>query len=634
MENFFLDNEDLRYYVESGIDWAPLIKLTEHNYQIEGGYKDSQEALNAIQARIEAVGAFSATIIAPLAEQIDRNPPRTKGSEILLTAEQTKINDGLVELGAYGASLPRELLGANAPFVVSLIQGEILARADLSTMAQQSFFGNIALALYLYSVHEGSTTFRINPLRILRTRFAEPIRTILSGKAWGTLAVNETDHAYRDIGAIETIAQCDQIGHWTITGKKSWVLSGHGRFILVLAKTEFDRLDPNPMLNFSLFLVDSSPFERAGVTISSVQEKVGLVGEPSVSLDFNGAPAQLIGARGDGCKLLHLLINYSHIAVGFGGLGLFEAVICQVREFAAHLEYGGHELVESFLADLVTEVQGLRALGLRCAFHEEMAQRLKIQQICGVLDQDEMKLAQKRWVRHQAVTRSLTPLFLYSVIEAVVDAARRNVTLRGAAGYVVGSPAERLLRDAVAMTSFSGPSGPLAIQATKAILLQTMRDPARFAQDYALAKTQAITSLSPLKRRVHQLHSQALHAIYHLMTHIAFCKFRDISDMPITGWNKSLFRDWDAKVDFAPALMHAEHLTELITIRETAKILLEQTEKHAEREDLLKRYLDRNEARALLLHKKIVSASKRVSANPDQKGLSGEAQPESASPSA
>ncbi len=40
MANFYTDNEDLRYYIEKGIDWEPLVALTEFLYRSEDGREE------------------------------------------------------------------------------------------------------------------------------------------------------------------------------------------------------------------------------------------------------------------------------------------------------------------------------------------------------------------------------------------------------------------------------------------------------------------------------------------------------------------------------------------------------------------------------------------------------------------
>ena len=44
MANFYADNDDLRYYVERGIDWEPLVRLRERDFNQEGGFSSVEEA--------------------------------------------------------------------------------------------------------------------------------------------------------------------------------------------------------------------------------------------------------------------------------------------------------------------------------------------------------------------------------------------------------------------------------------------------------------------------------------------------------------------------------------------------------------------------------------------------------------
>jgi len=57
-------------------------------------------------------------------------------------------------------------------------------------------------------------------------------------------------------------------------------------------------------------------------------------------------------------------------------------------------------------------------------------------------------------------------------------------------------------------------------------------------------------------------------------------------------------RDWDTKVDFAPALLHAEKLTQMLADALIVELLAEQAERWPERKIWLERYLERAEPRS------------------------------------
>ena len=45
MANFFADNPDLQYYLDRGIDWDPLVKLTEFGYRAQDGFDNAEDAI-------------------------------------------------------------------------------------------------------------------------------------------------------------------------------------------------------------------------------------------------------------------------------------------------------------------------------------------------------------------------------------------------------------------------------------------------------------------------------------------------------------------------------------------------------------------------------------------------------------
>ena len=68
MANFLTDNQDLQYYLQEGIDWEPLVALTELGYRLPDGWKSSAEALTFYRDTSSMVGELVADEIAPHAD--------------------------------------------------------------------------------------------------------------------------------------------------------------------------------------------------------------------------------------------------------------------------------------------------------------------------------------------------------------------------------------------------------------------------------------------------------------------------------------------------------------------------------------------------------------------------------------
>ena len=306
------------------------------------------------------------------------------------------------------------------------------------------------------------------------------------------------------------------------------------------------------------------------------------------------------------------VMNNARIAVGFEALGLAESSLRMAKSYAEARQSMGkaiadHELIAGYLLDMKTDIQAIRALAMKAAFHEEMAQKIEIQMQSLPKTSPKIPRMERKIKAHKNISRRLTPLLKYIAAEKAVTIATKNLQIHGGAGYTKDYAAERLLRDALVLPIYEGTSQIQCLMATKDILMATMRNPGEFAQQVAYTKTKSLTSRSQMRRRVASLETIKHGAIRSLISAIAIRKVKGVRGRPMADWAPSVLRDWDAKKDFAPALLHAERLTQIMTICETSTILLEQCESHREREEVLKRYLEQYEDLAQHLLREITT---------------------------
>ena len=622
MANFYEDNEDLHFYIKKEIDWESLCHLTEDGYTQEDGFKNAKECREFYEEILKLVGDFSANKIAKASPQIDREKLSFEDGAVKTPKIHDEIFQGIKDLEIHGMCLPRELSGLNIPLLVYMINGELISRGDVSTMTHHSFHGGIAMALLVYSIGEGSTQFSENPRRLIKTRFEKAIRDIARGEAFGSMDITEPD-AGSDMARLRTRGELSEDGVWRLYGQKIFITSGHGQYHIVIAKTE-NKAAHDPFLglqNLSLFLVEQK-IERDGkvidnITIDGLEEKIGHHGSATVTLGFNGSEATLIGKRGEGFKLMLTIMNNARVAVGFESLGLCESAYRMAKEYAENRPSMGkmiahHEMIADYLDEMAIDIKAIRALCMKSAFHEEMYQKKNLLLLSKKMSASEKSALEKEVLDHKALSRGLTPLLKYYAAEKAVEIARKNLQIHGGSGYTTEYGAERLLRDSLVFPIYEGTSQIQALMATKDILMKTLKNPTEFAQMSALAKTQSLAARSSAKRKVAGITSLYAASIRHLITKIAVLKMRGIRGKAMAEWSHKLLKDWDAKKDFAPALLHAEKLIQLMAIKEISQILLSQSERHKEREDVLHGFLERNEAKAYYLHKAITSQGSRI----------------------
>jgi hypothetical protein len=512
MANFFKDNEDLQYYFREGIDWEPLVRLTEFDYRAKDAFTKTDEAVEFYREIAEMVGEFTANEIAPHAAKIDREGVQLVDGEAKQAPEMDAIFRKISELELHGMTLPRELGGMNCPLLLYFLNSEMMGRADVSVLAHHSFHGGMAMAMLIFSIREGTTEIDTEKARIVKTRWADYIEEIRTGKAWGCMDITEP-HAGSDMAQLRTVGEQDEDGNWFVSGEKIFITAGHGKYHFVIARTEpqGDPDDPFAGLGgLSMFLVPTYRENADGtreriVQITRVEEKLGHHGSTTAALLFDRAPADLIGERGEGFKHMLTLMNNARVGVGFECIGICEAAYRAAKAYAEERPSMGktidrHEMIADYLDEMRTDIQGIRALTIWAAYHEEVAQKLLLGARFGGSREGGMSVEEmeREAKRRQRLSRRATPLLKYLASEKAVQMARRCVQIHGGNGYMNEYPAEKILRDALVMPIYEGTSQIQSLMAMKDTLGGIMKNPQRFLRRAAQSRWRSVSARDPL----------------------------------------------------------------------------------------------------------------------------------------
>lgn len=624
--NFFKDNKDLQYYFEKGVDWEKLVRLTEVDYKLKDGHASYEEAREFYAEILNMFGEFVAKEVNPHVEAFDRKKVKLVDGEAVSCDEWNKVFRQIGELGIHSMPIPREFGGMNAPFLLFHFNSEMLARADVSAMTHMSFHAGIALAMLVYSFYEGSTEFDVNEMAISKCRFEEAVTEIAAGEAWGAMDITEPD-AGSDMAMLKARAVQNDKGEWHITGNKIFITSGHAKYHIVIARTEEDMslgLD-----GLSLFMVKAYDDNADGsrtryVNIVRVEEKLGHNGSATCALEFDNVPGVLIGKRGEGFKLMLLLMNNARVGVGFESLGLMECAWRMATAYAAERGSMGktidrHEMIAEYLDEMELDIAALRALTMHAGFNEEYAQKLDMfgktmirnGKTIPSLGLNSMQDVDRKIAYHRWESRRMTPLLKYVGGERSVALAQRCIQIHGGVGYTKDYGAEKLLRDAMVLPIYEGTSQIQALMAMKDNLMRVLNNPQAFVTQLAQLKWRSVSAQDPLERRVAKLRVAAMTTIQTLLQRTAADKFREIRHLPITQW-KSAFVQMDPKRDFSFAMLHAERLIRILIDATVAELFFDQYTKHSERQDLLERWLEKAEPRTKMLVEEIATTGERI----------------------
>jgi len=247
------------------------------------------------------------------------------------------------------------------------------------------------------------------------------------------------------------------------------------------------------------------------------------------------------------------------------------------------------------------------------ALHQDVAEseRRRLRFVPPDDNIERKKLEQKvKW--HQRRLRRATPLLKYLAAERAVHIARMCIQIHGGNGYTKDYGAEKLLRDAIVLPIYEGTSQIQALMATKDALNGILKNPQGFLRRRAQARLKSLSGRDGLERRVARIQTLVFSAQQHLIMRTVGKKFRSLQGQSISSWPQGLLKDWDPKRDFSHALLHAEHLTQLMSDAAICRILSEQAHRDSARREVLERYLERAEPRCRFLADQISTTGERL----------------------
>ncbi|WP_114184699.1 acyl-CoA dehydrogenase C-terminal domain-containing protein [Microvirga aerophila] len=225
--------------------------------------------------------------------------------------------EAFVAGGWMGLSAPEEFGGQGLPTTLNTVMQEFLSSA------------NLALGMY-----PGLTQGAIAALVVHASQDIKDIYLpkMVEGAWTGTMNLTEP-HCGTDLGLLKTKAVPNGDGSYAISGTKIFISAGEHDMAenivhLVLARIEGA---PAGTKGISLFVVpkflvkeDGSLGERNGVSCGSIEHKMGIHGNATCVMNYDGAKGWLIGQENRGLNAMFVMMNEARLAVGVQGLAQSE----------------------------------------------------------------------------------------------------------------------------------------------------------------------------------------------------------------------------------------------------------------------------------------------------------------------
>lgn len=396
---------------------------------------DYEDALDNYSRVLEIVGEISGEFVAPRAPEVDIHGATFKNGEVHYAKGTYEAIDRLAKADLMGFTIPRNYGGINMPKTVYSAATEMISRADASLM---NVFGLQEIGDTILKFGSDDQKQRYLP------RFC-------SGEVLGSMALTEPD-AGSDLQSVMLKAFLDDDGNWRLNGVKRFITNGNAKVSLVMARSEEGSKDGR---GISLFIYERDEHMK----IRRIEHKLGIHGSPTCEIQFNDAPAELLGRRRMGLiKYTMSLMNGARLGVSAQAVGIAEAAYREadkysqervqfkkpIRKFTAisemlsgmrvHIEAGRTLLYET--SKIVDLKEGIEE---RIEHHPETKADLS----------DDLK-------RYSKYAASFTPLLKFYTTEMCNQVCYDALQIHGGVGFTTEFNIERHYRDARITNIYEG----------------------------------------------------------------------------------------------------------------------------------------------------------------------------------
>jgi hypothetical protein len=438
VENFFKDNEDIQFQFEH-FDWDWLVELREDHFKEKEAFayapQDVNDAVDNYKKVLDIIGQICAEQLAPYAAEIDEQGVKFENGQVFYPEAVTRVMNMFAKADLMGFCLPRQYGGLNMPTVVTSMAAEILSRADGS-------FLNFGLH------QDNGMTVSKFASEELKEKY---LPRFAAGEVESAMILTEPE-AGSDLQKVSLRAHQGEDGKWYLNGVKRFITNGCAQMGLVLARSE-EGSKGGRGLSFFLYERDEH------MVVRRIENKLGIHGSATCELQFNNAPAELVGERKRGLsKYTMWLMNAARLGIAGQALGIAEASFREADKYAKERVQFGKPIREltpvyEMLTEMKIAVEAGRTLYYETAKVVDIKEGLEEVVEKYPDRKNELRDEVKKYTKYASL---LTPMVKAYNTEMANKVAYDAIQVHGGTGYMKEFSVERHARDARITNIYEG----------------------------------------------------------------------------------------------------------------------------------------------------------------------------------
>ena len=424
----------------------------EEHYQRIGAEEASRDLVEAI---ITEGSRFAESILAPLHRVGDEEGCKFNNGVVTTPPGFKEAYAQYVAGGWPSLAGDPEYGGQGLPGSLSVVINELVSTANWAWEMYPGLSQGAKLTLAAYGTEAQKQIY---------------LSKLTSGEWTGTMCLTES-HCGTDLGLLKTRAQPDANGGYRIDGTKIFISAGEHDMAENIVHIVLARLPdaPRGTKGISLFVVPKLNAETLApnnVNCGSIEQKMGIHGNATCVLNFDGATGYLIGPPNEGLRCMFTFMNFARLGTALQGMAAaeqsYQGALAYARERTAMRALSGpknpqqsadpiifHPDVRRMLLTQRAIAEGGRALIYFCAMQGDILDS-------GNPTEEEKKEA-------EALMSVLTPIAKAFLTETGFEAANLGMQVFGGHGYIAEWGMEQIVRDTRISMLYEGTTGIQAL---------------------------------------------------------------------------------------------------------------------------------------------------------------------------